>query len=927
MKSPQQARILELFDQASDLETTEQEAFLQRTCGDDPALYCEVKRLLKEFSQPDEFLAHSAISLVTRSLSQEVLPLLPGTRLGSYEIIKELGRGGMGDVFQARSDIGLPVAIKVLPDYYAQDPERVSRFESEARKMAQLKHPNIAGIHGREVEDGWRFLVLEYVEGETLEARLERGALTVREAVPIFSQIADALSVTHRKDIVHRDLKPSNIMLTPTGQVKLLDFGIAKHFRHEETASQQLVDDSMLTTLTKNLTAFGFTPGTLPYMSPEQRASEKTDQATDIWAFGVVMYEALTGHHPFRRDTRDETAMAIAFATPSWKLLPTATPLSVRELLKRCLVKDPKLRFRDAAEAKQILETTQQDLERGKLRSWLRQIRSRWAQRMVVSFACGAALLSGFVAYRVYENNALRLIVVPSVKPPCQPLQTQELLTRLNQLSRLRVTTLDQNSKAAQLKLLLEPQCDGNASKALIKLVLPYANTEGLTLFAQQAENIDQAMKQLEPVLNAMVSAKTMTTSPTQAQTNLVIALRPELKPEEQRTLDLDEWDDKASLEDAIQTVRDLIGKDGDSAKFQAALSRAYMYKFKITRDLADKEAASIAYRKAFRLEPESPDAFLAAGDFHRILGEPEAIKYFLEGLKRRPNDAQTLLGLGRAYETSKKFAQAEEAFVMAIILRPQYWGGYNELGLFHLYRDNFTLASVYLGSAAKLSDNGTVHYSFGIFHQNQGDLKSAFASYEDSIKRKPSPEGFLGVGMVRYLEGNYPEAADYFRRAKEQNPKLAEPWGYWGETLYLLPTRRPESKPALEQATFLLSEELKNQIEPTIRGSQYSLLARWQAMAGKATEAAQNIQQALSLPNDQEVGDPIEIQGSAVVVFHLIGRDEEALKWLAQAATKSGSLEEVETNPFLEKLRHHPGYRSIIEKHRMLRTDPAAHQ
>ena len=716
-------------------------------------------------------------------------------------------------------------------------------------------------------------------------------------------------------------------MLTPTGQVKLLDFGIAKHFRHEETTAHPIANNSMMSTLTQSLTALGFTPGTLPYMSPEQRASEKTDQATDIWAFGVVLYEALTGHHPFRRDTRDETSMAIAFATPSWKLLPAETPPAVRELIKRCLVKDPKLRLRDAAEAKQILEATQRDLERGRLWTWLRQIRRRLAQRMILSFACGAALLSGIVGYRVYENNALRLVVIPPDKALCQPLQTQELVSRLNQLSRLRVTTADQNSSDSSLLLRLEPQCEGNAGKTLIKLVLPYANTEGLTLFAQQAENTDQAIKQLEPVLKAMVSGNSTTTSPTQAQMNLVIASRPDLKPEEQRTLDLDEWDDLAALEDAIKTVRNLIAREGDTATFQAALSRAHMYKFKITRDLADKEAASIAYRKAFRLEPESPDAFLAAGDFHRMLGEPEAIKYFLEGLKRRPNDAQALLRLARAYENSKKFAQAEEAFVMAIILRPQYWGGYNELGLFHLYRNNFTLASVYLGSAAKLSDNGTVHYNYGIFYQNQGDLKSAFAAYEDSIKRKPSPEGYLGCGMVRYVEGNYTEAADFFRGAKEQNPKLAEPWGYWGETLYLLPNRRNESKPALEKAASLLSEELRNQIEPTIRGSQYSLLARWQAMAGKAIEAAQSIQLALSLPDDQEVGDSVEIQGNAVVVFHLIGRDEEALKWLDKAAAKVGGLEEVETNPFLERLRNHPGYRSIIEKHKKLRTNPSANQ
>ncbi len=915
LNSQQTSRVLELFDQVSDLDGEEQEAFLQRACQGDQTLYDEVKQLLAEFSAPDDFLEHSAISVVTRVMSQEVTPLRPGTRLGKYEILKELGRGGMGDVFQARSDIGLIVAIKVLPDYYAQDPERLSRFESEARKVAQLQHPNIAGIHSREFEDGWRFLVLEYVEGETLEGRLVRGPLPLREALTIFQQIADALAATHQKDIVHRDLKPSNIMLTTGGQVKLLDFGIAKHFRHAEPLTQEVAKNSMLSTLTQSLTAVGFTPGTLPYMSPEQMAGEKTDQATDLWALGVVMYEALTGYHPFRRETREETSQAIAYALPSWKRLPSNTPRDVRELLKRCLTKEPERRLRDADAAKQILESTQNDLGRGKLWSWLRQWNTTNARRLLVSLACGATVLAGVLAYRAYQTSLLRLAVLPVVKAACDPVPTQQLETRLKQLSGLRLTPVETN--AAQLKLVVEPQCEGNEKKSLLKLVLPSDHKDGLTIYAQEAETAEQALQHLKPVLTAIADTTVKHSTPSQVQANLLLPARTDLKPEEQRVLDLDEWGDLAALKEAIEIVRTLIAREGDSAMFQAALSRAFIYQFKITRELADKEAALDAYRKAFRLDPEAPDAFLAAGDFHRMLGDAEAIRYFLEALKRRPNDAQALLGLGRSYELNKKFAQAEEAFVKAILLRPQYWGSYNELGLFHLYRGNYRLAQVYLDSAAQLSDNETVPYSKGILFQNQGELKQAFAAFESGNKRRPNTEGLLGCGMIRYLENNYAEAADYFRRATEKNPKLAEPWGYLGETLSLLPNRRSESLAALRQATLLLDEELKNHIDPTIRGSQAALLARWQALSGNAVEAEKNIRQALSLPNDQEVGDPIEIQGNAIVALHLIGRDDEALAWLDRILAQGGSLDEVETNPFLEKLRQHPGYRQLREKYR----------
>src|ERR1700720_3233599 len=242
------------------------------------------------------------------------MALAKGTKLGSYEVVAPIGAGGMGEVYQAHdSKLGRDVAIKVLPEAFAHDPERLSRFQREAKMLAALNHPNIATIHGLEQSGGTSYLVMELVSGETLSERVKRdGVFPIEEPLAIAKQIAEALEAAHEKGIIHRDLKPANVKLTPEGKVKVLDFGLAKAFAGDEPGS----DPSNSPTLSMAATMQGVILGTAAYMSPEQAKGKAVDKRTDIWAFGCVLYELLTGKAAFQGEDVTDILAAVVKTEP-----------------------------------------------------------------------------------------------------------------------------------------------------------------------------------------------------------------------------------------------------------------------------------------------------------------------------------------------------------------------------------------------------------------------------------------------------------------------------------------------------------------------------------------------------------------------------------------------------------------------------------
>ncbi len=339
MSAPSWADLEDLFCEALTREPAERAAFLAERCAGRRDLQAEVEALLR---------AHdgAAGALEVPSVAPESR-LKPGERVGPYTVVAELGAGGMGEVYRARDPkLGRDVAIKILPRLFVSEPERLARFEREARVLASLNHPHIGAIYGLEDVDGIPALVLELIDGVTLADRLAKGPLPVREALTIATQIADALEAAHEKGIVHRDLKPANVKITSDGMVKVLDFGLAK----AAVGSEAGVTPSP--TVTVGATREGAIFGTAAYMSPEQAAGKPADKRSDLWAFGIVLFEMLTARPVFAGETMSHVLAAVLTTEPDWTTLPADTPAPIRTLLRRCLEKDRKRRLESAADAR-----------------------------------------------------------------------------------------------------------------------------------------------------------------------------------------------------------------------------------------------------------------------------------------------------------------------------------------------------------------------------------------------------------------------------------------------------------------------------------------------------------------------------------------------------------------------------------------------
>ena len=356
------------------------------------------------------------------------MALTVGSRLGHYTVDALIGEGGMGQVYQATdTKLKRQVALKILPEAFAADPERLARFQREAEVLASLNHPNIAAIHGLEESDGVRALVLELVEGPTLADRIKLGPISLDEALPIAKQIAEALEAAHEAGVIHRDLKPANVKVKDDGTVKVLDFGLAKALDPNPTG-----DPSQSPTLTAAATQMGVIMGTAAYMSPEQARGKTVDKRTDIWAFGIVLYEMLTGVRPFQGDDVSMTLASVMKSDVDAKTLPPDLPEKLRTVLRRCLEKDPSQRMRDIGDVRLAMEgafetpvsQSSATVDARSLQMWQRPI-------PLVLAALVLAAMTGFAVWGVTRPAPLRsarFAISTSPPPFLNPLATPDVV-------------------------------------------------------------------------------------------------------------------------------------------------------------------------------------------------------------------------------------------------------------------------------------------------------------------------------------------------------------------------------------------------------------------------------------------------------------------------------------------------------------------
>jgi serine/threonine protein kinase/Tol biopolymer transport system component len=391
MSADRQRQITELCHAALERNPSSRSAFLREACGGDEALRQEVESLLSYEDSADRFIERPAVDEVARLITDhsESKVDLAGRGLGVYQIETRIGAGGMGEVYRARdTKLGRHVAIKVLPRALTRNADRRARFEREARLLASLNHPHIAQVYGFEEADGIAALVMELVPGDTLDTIIQPRGITPAHALALARQICDALEAAHEKGIVHRDLKPANVKVTPDGVVKVLDFGLAK------ATADEFVN-------APDGTKQGVILGTPTYMSPEQARGQPVDRRTDIWAFGCVLYEMLTGRRAFAGDSPTDTLAHVIDRDPDWRAVPETTPEAVRRLLERCLRKDVRQRLRDIADARIEIDdaiaarTVPSDHVPDRSRRWAP---IGWVAAIVLASAVG-------VAWRLWVND------------------------------------------------------------------------------------------------------------------------------------------------------------------------------------------------------------------------------------------------------------------------------------------------------------------------------------------------------------------------------------------------------------------------------------------------------------------------------------------------------------------------------------------
>ena len=341
-----------------------------------------------------------------RDIRKEPVALEVGSRLAHYDVTALIGEGGMGQVYQATdTKLNREVALKILPEAFATDPDRLARFQREAQVLASLNHPNIAQIHGIEEQDDTRALVLELVEGPTLADRIKRGPIPLDEALPIAKQIAEALEAAHEAGVIHRDLKPANIKVKDDGTVKVLDFGLAKAFQPD--ASDPSMSQSPTISLTAAATQMGMVIGTAAYMAPEQAKGKVVDKRADVWAFGAVLFEMLTGKKPFVGDDVADTLALVLKFEPEWDALPPDAPPRIERLIQTCLQKDPRLRIHDLADVRLAMEGVFETQSRGHRESPSLVVPPTPAWQRMVPWAIGLSLaaLAGLGAWSLKPSD------------------------------------------------------------------------------------------------------------------------------------------------------------------------------------------------------------------------------------------------------------------------------------------------------------------------------------------------------------------------------------------------------------------------------------------------------------------------------------------------------------------------------------------
>ncbi len=861
-------------------------------------------------------------------------PDLTGMTVGRFAIRARLGAGGMGEVYRADdTKLKRTVALKRISPRLRTDERYRQRFLKEAEHASRLSDQRIAGVYDVLEENDETFLVMEYVEGVTLRERLT-GPLSLADSLPVAIQCAEALTAAHEKGVVHRDIKPENIMLTPKGQVKILDFGVAKRLPRPDDDTGPGSTASGGKTLS----------GTPAYMAPEVLLEESSDQRADIFSLGVVLYEMLAGQHPFRTESFLETSDRILHSTP----LPLSqvnpqVPVSLSLLISGMLAKDPAGRPTTAVELLPDLRA----LEHGEaLPVRLPRILRRRAPWKVTAAVVGmtvailVVLIGTVPSFRERFRRGPRLVEVPqrkhlAVLPFAVVGGTAEtaafskglvetLNARLTQLterhslqvvpaSEVRaqgVTTLEKARREFGVNLVLE----GSLQQSGEMVRVTYALVDTGTRRQLRADTITAGVADPFAMEDRVVAS---------VLGNLEIELQP---PERQaltaqRTREpaaygdyllgrgyLQDYHKAENIESAIDVFNRALKQDPQYALAYAGLGEAYWHKYDLTQDTRWVESALTACQRASAL-----DAAVAAG--HTCLGTvyngtgkyEQAIEQFRLAAEREPTSDDAFRGLALADEQSGLLKEAEATYRRAIALRPQYWAGYNWMGVFYSRQARYPEAGQMFSRVVALAPDSFVGYrNLGGIMILQGRYAEAIPLLERSVAIRPTARASSNLGTTYFTLRRFAEAARAYEAAVRLDDRDYMMWGNLGDAYHSIPGKETEETDAYRKAIALGDEKLRINARDAIL---LGYLGSFHSQLKEKGPAMGCLRRGLAIAP----GDP-EVRYLAAVVHNQLGDSDQALVWLEKALAAGFSPSIARDSPVFDNLRSRPRFQKLFQ-------------
>jgi serine/threonine-protein kinase len=869
------------------------------------------------------------------------LPTNIGTRIGRYEILELIGAGGMGEVYRARDhDLHRDVAIKFLPERFASDPDRLARFAQEARTASALNHPNIVTIHEIGRMEGSPYIVMEFVDGETLRRVLERGQLLpAKRTLDLGAQLADGLAKAHAARVVHRDLKPENVMITRDGFAKILDFGLAKLRVEEEDdlVSVRPSPSEAQTELSPN-TAVGILLGTAGYMAPEQVRGLPADYRSDQFALGAILYELATGRKAFKRDTVVQTLSAIIDSEPRpiAELNPSFPP-PARWVIDRCLAKDPDGRYASTLDLAQELRGIRERIGEASTSGTDLGSLARPARRprlLHVTLAVAVVLAVLFLAplardawrrwrYPVPLSGDVRLAVLfdDSTIAGADRERLAGLLDyvviRLADLNRFRESFsvvpasevregMVRGSGEAKRRVGANLAVSLAVQRAEHSLVVSATleDTERLRVLAGDQKSFPADLFTAEDAVDLIVSVLRMDLASKErrawtagasdiAEARSLFARGLTQTPYQTGQTALERSDQEQSLHRAIDYFNRAIELDPRYADAYAKLGEAYLLLYRLTRRPEHIALAEQNATKARGLDDTRPSTWITLGMISaqkRAFAEAE--RQFRNAIDRGPRASLAYRELARTQLQAGKTAEAEAGFRRAIDLDPDAWSNHGALAGFLLASKRYAEAEqAFLAATRKAPDNARAWSNLGGLYYFQKRYDEAEKTFERAIGLYEYGPALSNLATIKYrVRRDYAQAARILERAVKASPRDYRIWQYLASAYYWAPGERGRAAAASRSAIAIVEEA--RQVEPD-NPHLITALADEHAMLGDAQQARQLIARALALaPADGEVAR------DAAHVYELLGDRDAALSHVAAALKAGVSPFEFESSP-----------------------------